>query len=33
MDVEDQRAFLADGFEVVAVTRGRGPQRGLQDTL
>lgn len=25
MDVEDQRGFLADGFEVVAVARGRGP--------
>jgi DNA invertase Pin-like site-specific DNA recombinase len=27
MDVEDQRAFLADGFEVVAVARGRGPAK------
>lgn len=25
LDVEDQRAFLSDGFEVVTVARGRGP--------
>ncbi|MCI0686803.1 MAG: hypothetical protein L0Y54_06135, partial [Sporichthyaceae bacterium] len=25
LDVEDQRGFLADGFEVVAVARGQSP--------